>query len=166
MKQKMALVMPTKNPTKLQYAIHKLIKKLWYIITGYTYFDVYYGTQQHIQFGRGVAIAPGVKIVASNPAIYDIWARTTPKKTVIGDYCYIGSNSVILPGVILGQHTIVSAGSVVNKSFSKGYCIIGGVPAKILKILDKNQCAEELSPSYYLYEKNKGIKNYKLGDNI
>ncbi|MBS7109518.1 MAG: hypothetical protein KH076_09760 [Streptococcus sp.] len=45
-------------------------------------------------------------------------------------------NSVILPGVILGDHTIVGAGAVVTHSFPDGYCIIGGNPARIIKALD------------------------------
>lgn len=46
-------------------------------------------------------------------------------------------NSVILPGVILGDRTIVGAGSVVNKSFPEGNVIIAGVPAKIVKHLNE-----------------------------
>ena len=38
-------------------------------------------------------------------------------------------NSVILPGVVLGDRTIVGAGSVVTKSFSQGNCVVAGNPA-------------------------------------
>ena len=38
-------------------------------------------------------------------------------------------NSIILPNVNLGNHTIVGAGSVVTKSVTEGYCIIAGNPA-------------------------------------
>ena len=48
-------------------------------------------------------------------------------------------NSVILPGVTLGNHTIVGAGSVVTKSFDEGYCIIAGNPARIVKRFNKNE---------------------------
>ena len=47
-------------------------------------------------------------------------------------------NSVILPGVVLGEKTIVGAGSVVTKSFLEGYCVIAGNPAKKIKDLNKN----------------------------
>lgn len=43
-------------------------------------------------------------------------------------------NSVILPGVVLGNNTIVGAGSIVTKSFIEGNCIIAGNPA--IKIKD------------------------------
>jgi acetyltransferase-like isoleucine patch superfamily enzyme len=44
----------------------------------------------------------------------------------IGDYSWIGMNSVILPNVVLGQRTVVAAGSIVTKIFPEGFCVIGG----------------------------------------
>ena len=50
---------------------------------------------------------------------------------VIGKKCWLGANSVILPGVQLGNNVIVAAGSVVNKSFPDN-SVVAGVPAKIV----------------------------------
>ncbi|TGK97372.1 acyltransferase [Leptospira levettii] len=50
----------------------------------------------------------------------------------IGDDCWLGVNSVILPGVKLGKGCVVGANSVVTKNFPD-YSIVGGVPAKLLK---------------------------------
>jgi acetyltransferase-like isoleucine patch superfamily enzyme len=45
-----------------------------------------------------------------------------------------------MPGVVLGDFTIVGAGAVVTKSFEEGYCVIAGNPAKIIRQLDKTAC--------------------------
>ncbi|MCA6046142.1 hypothetical protein KQP74_01455 [Bacteroides thetaiotaomicron] len=37
-------------------------------------------------------------------------------KVTIGDYVYIGKRALIMPGVTLGNHVLVAAGSVVTKS--------------------------------------------------
>lgn len=71
----------------------------------------------------------------------------------IGAYTFIGASSIILPGVNLGKGCIVSAGSVVNKSFPD-FSIISGNPAvlvgdtsKIDKFYLKNSSTKG---SYYL----------------
>ncbi len=61
------------------------------------------------------------------------------ENVVLGDGVWIGMNSMVLPGVELGPHTVVGAGSVVTRSFSEGYCVIGGNLAKEIKKLDKNR---------------------------
>ena len=51
---------------------------------------------------------------------------------IIGDDCWIGTRAIILPGVSIGNHSIIAAGAVVTHSFP-AYSIIGGVPAKLIK---------------------------------
>lgn len=50
----------------------------------------------------------------------------------IGNNVWIGSRAVILKGVDIGDHCVVAAGAVVTKSFPSG-CLIGGVPAKVIR---------------------------------
>jgi acetyltransferase-like isoleucine patch superfamily enzyme len=54
------------------------------------------------------------------------------KATHIGKDSFIGANASILPGVSIGDHCVVAAGSVVTKSFPS-HSVIGGNPAKLIK---------------------------------
>lgn len=57
----------------------------------------------------------------------DIYGRIT-----VGDYVFIGMGSILLPGVSIGNHSIIAAGAVVTKSFSEEGVVIAGNPAKII----------------------------------
>jgi conserved hypothetical protein len=87
-------------------------------------------------FGNYVRVAMNVGIMSGNHNVLN-HAEHIKKVTCIGDYSWIGMNSIILPGVTLGPRTVVAAGSVVTKSFPDGFCVIAGNPAKIVKVLDR-----------------------------
>ena len=59
--------------------------------------------------------------------------RDVLKPTYIGDDVWIGKHSVIMTGVKIGNGAIVAAGSVVTKDVEP-YTIVGGVPAKFIKM--------------------------------
>ncbi len=88
-----------------------------------------------IVFGKNVWLGPGVKIISMNHDVnnYHNYIEANPIK--IGNNCWLGMNSIILPEVELAEHTIVAAGAIVTKSFPEGNVIIGGNPAKIIKKL-------------------------------
>jgi acetyltransferase-like isoleucine patch superfamily enzyme len=50
----------------------------------------------------------------------------------IGKGCWIGAKSIILDGTVIGDGVVVAAGSVVRGTIPSN-CVIGGVPAKIIK---------------------------------
>lgn len=102
-------------------------------------FGTYFQAFGKIKIGKGTYIAPNVGIITSNHSFDNLDNHETPKEVTIGEGCWIGMNSVILPGVILGNKTIVGAGSVVTKSFEKGNCVIAGNPAKLIKTLDEKE---------------------------
>lgn len=91
-----------------------------------------------VYIGNYVQFGPNVGVLSSNHDLYD-QRIAVKKEVVIGNYSWVGMNSVILPGVVLGTRTIVASGSVVTKSFPDGYCVIGGTPAKLIKELDKSK---------------------------
>ena len=88
-----------------------------------------------IVLGRGCYIAPNVGIITANHDPLALDAHLPGKDVVLGDGCWLGMNSVVLPGVVLGPNTVVGAGSVVTKSFPEGKCIIAGNPAKFIRDL-------------------------------
>lgn len=91
-----------------------------------------------IDIGDHVLIGPNVGIITANHDIHDT-SRHLPSKVALGDYCWIGMNSVILPNVVLGPHTVVAAGSVVTKSFPAGHVVLAGNPAKAIRSLNKSE---------------------------
>ncbi|MDL2305398.1 acyltransferase, partial [Bacteroides sp. OttesenSCG-928-D19] len=54
---------------------------------------------------------------------------------VIEDDVWIGANAVILPGVTVGKHSVIAAGSVVSRSVPP-YSVCAGIPAKVIKQYD------------------------------
>jgi acetyltransferase-like isoleucine patch superfamily enzyme len=84
-----------------------------------------------IIIGDDTIFAPGVKIISANHKQDDFSSYEPSDPIVIGKQCWIGANSVILPGVKLGDGVIVAAGSVVNKSFADNSAI-AGVPARYI----------------------------------
>lgn len=61
------------------------------------------------------------------------------KPITIGRNCFIGCNSIILKGTVLGDGCVVGAGAVVSGKFDDN-CVIAGNPARIIKRL-KDGCA-------------------------
>jgi acetyltransferase-like isoleucine patch superfamily enzyme len=58
------------------------------------------------------------------------------KPIIIGNYVFIGINCTILPGVKIGDNTVVGAGSVITKELSGGY-VYAGNPAKPIKTIQE-----------------------------
>jgi len=101
-----------------------------------------------ISIGDYTQIAANVGIVSANHQLTD--NRKHDQSSVkIGSYCWLGFGSVVLPGVCLGDYTIVAAGAVVTKSFPNGHCVIGGSPARLIQDLDPHMCVRHESQHKY-----------------
>ena len=94
-----------------------------------------------IEIGDYTNIGPNVSIISANhdPVHNDRLLPAAPIK--IGKGCWLAANCVILPGVTLGDFTVVGAGAIVTKSFPEGYCVLAGNPAVVLRRLDAAECA-------------------------
>lgn len=88
----------------------------------------------------GITIEDDVQIAANASLIsnnHDPYKRMVLlcKPVLIKQGAWIGANAVILPGVRIGKHSIVGAGSVVTKDVPD-YAVVVGNPAKVVKMLD------------------------------
>ena len=60
------------------------------------------------------------------------------KKTSIGKHVFVGIGAKILPGVHIGNYSVVGAGAVVTKDI-EDYCMVVGIPARVIKRYDTAQ---------------------------
>lgn len=94
-------------------------------------------TENEISIGSGTLITGNVFITNIEHGYEDIHADMfhqsfKNRKTKIGNDCFIGFGAGIQAGTVLGNHCVVGANAVVRGSFPD-YCVIAGVPAKIIK---------------------------------
>lgn len=104
------------------------------VLNPYTYLDGKGG----IEFGDNVIVSYGVKIVTGSLKIDPngkISHRHIRKKVVIGNNVWIGTDAVILPGVTIGDNTIVGAASVVTKDLEGGHIYVGTPPRIVRDIV-------------------------------
>lgn len=86
---------------------------------------------ESIEIGEDVAISENVTIWDSDVhQINNNTAKTKPIK--IGNHVWIGTNSIILKGVIIGDGAVIAAGSVVNRNIPSR-CLAAGTPARVVK---------------------------------
>ncbi|MDR0333400.1 MAG: hypothetical protein LBI15_08020 [Dysgonamonadaceae bacterium] len=94
-------------------------------------------TSGGVKIGDRALIGYGTQIISANHTIPNnkgqiFGAGHDRKEIIIENDVWIGANCVILPGVKIGEGTVIAAGSVVSKNIPP-FVIAGGVPAKIIK---------------------------------
>lgn len=91
-----------------------------------------------VSIGKYTMLAPEVKIIGQDhnyhfsdkPIIFS--GRPEQTNTYIGDDVWIGSRSIIMKGITIGDGAIIAANSVVTKNVEP-YTIVAGIPAKPIK---------------------------------
>lgn len=107
--------------------------------------DVFINSGCHFQDQGGIQIGDGA-LIGHNVVLATINHDLNPEENrknhyapiTIGAHVWIGSNATILPGVTLGDWAVVAAGAVVTQDVPPR-TVVGGVPAKVLKVIPEER---------------------------
>lgn len=100
---------------------------------------------KEIRIGNRVLIASNVQIyTASHPVLpeerlvedwkgrQNTFFRTYARPVDISDNVWIGGGCILLPGVTIGENSVIGAGSVVNRSVPAD-CVAAGNPCRVMR---------------------------------
>lgn len=99
------------------------------------------GSIRELTIEKNVAISPRVTLVLNidpSPSPLEKIYKKGQLKIHIEEGAWVGAGAIILSNVRIGRYSVVAAGAVVTKDVPP-YCIVGGVPAKVIKEIDRNQ---------------------------
>jgi acetyltransferase-like isoleucine patch superfamily enzyme len=125
-----------RNPHKITCGDHVLIGN-----------DVLIQAGGGLELGDNVMLGPGVHIWTQNHRFDDPEVPVARQgyqyaAVKIGRDCWIGTNAIILPGVVLPRGCVVSAGSVVGVKPYKDFSILMGNPARVIGFRGKTKGGE------------------------
>ncbi|HXS57157.1 MAG TPA: DapH/DapD/GlmU-related protein [Hanamia sp.] len=120
------------TPLYINYGKHTTIGKNVFINFDCTFLDL-----GGITIEDNVLIAPKVSLLSEgHPLSPENRQALVPGPIHIKKNAWIGANATILPGVTVGENAVVAAGAVVSKDVADN-TIVGGIPAKIIKTIDR-----------------------------
>lgn len=118
-------------PFSTNFGKHTTIGKNVFINHGCSFLDL-----GGITIEDDVLIGPQVKLVTENHPVDPSNRKSLDLKSIhIGKNVWLGAGAIILPGVTVGENSIVAAGAVVTKDVPSN-SIVGGVPARFIKHID------------------------------
>ncbi len=92
--------------------------------------------RHRVSIGANVKIGPRTSILDSTYHQLDVNDDpSSSRPIVIANNVWIGTRCTILPGVTIGENSVVAAGSIVNKDVPKNV-LVAGIPAKIIRELE------------------------------
>lgn len=115
-------------PIRSDYGANLKIGKQVFINSGAMFTDL-----GGIELEDKVLVGPNVTIISVNHPLEPKKRHGVELKSVlIKQNAWLGANSTILPGVIVGENAVVAAGAVVSKNVPAN-TVVAGVPAKVIK---------------------------------
>lgn len=128
-------------PFRCDYGSHIEVGKNFFANYNCTIIDV-----AKVVIGDNCQIAPNVSIYTAGHPVHPVSRNSLYEYGIgitIGDNVWIGGNTVILPGVHIGNNTVIGAGSVVTKDIPD-WVIAAGNPCKVIR-----RITEEDKAYYY-----------------
>ena len=119
-------------PIYCDYGYHLRIGARVFVNVGLVALDV-----AAITIGDDVQIGPGVQLLTPTHPVEAEPRRAkweAAKPIVVGDNVWLGGGAIVLPGVTIGEDTVVGAGAVVTKDLPAGVVAVGN-PARIVRSL-------------------------------
>ncbi len=109
--------------------------------------------QGGVSIGDRVYTSPFTQLLSVNHVVDDpyrpfVEQGITAEGIVIEDDVWLGAGAIITDGVRVGHNAIVAAGAVVTKDVPP-YCVVGGVPAKVIKDLRDEKPQDTTRIIYY-----------------
>ncbi|MGG1637090.1 acyltransferase [Paenibacillus sp. NRS-1760] len=113
-------------PTKISIG-----NNVW-INRGCQLYGSYYIKDAEIVLGNNIALGPNVIIFSASHDYRYLNLPDTAGSVIINNNVWVGGNTIILPGVVIGEGAVVGAGSIVTKNIPP-YSIAIGSPAVVIK---------------------------------
>lgn len=82
-----------------------------------------------LHLGSNVSVSPGVWLLTDGHDMQDPLFPEAFAPITIGDFVWLGSRAMVLPGVTVGEGAVVAAGAIVTKDVDP-YTVVAGVPAR------------------------------------
>ena len=101
----------------------------------YANFGATFVDDTHIYIGDATMLGPNVVIAtAGHPIDPELRARALQYNMPvrIGRNCWLGAGVIVMPGVTIGDNTVIGAGSVVTKDIPSGVVAVGN-PCKVMR---------------------------------
>jgi acetyltransferase-like isoleucine patch superfamily enzyme len=136
-----------------KYAIIECTSVLWHLGAGLEIGDnssvgdySFIGCAGGVKIGNNVLMGQRVSFHSQNHRFGDPSSKIADQGVqdgpiIVGNDCWLGSGSILLAGVELGDGCVVAAGSVINTSFGPN-SVVAGVPARLVKVRGANQAAD------------------------
>lgn len=86
-----------------------------------------------VSIGRRVVINDGVVFLTASHSLSDPQWRHKKRPITVGDYAWIATNAIVLPGVSIGKGAVVGAGAVVRKDIPE-YAVVTGNPSSVQSV--------------------------------